>query len=78
MTANSRLWFTYGVFFPGDFMALTAEREHWVVDKSIKLIEVNYLSEKPLEGKTVVHYILLEARQVLLEGSNLNGIESDK
>ncbi len=75
-TRNSELWNDYGQGFREDFVALTPEAAHWVVERGIKLIGIDYLSiERYQEPGRLTHIALLGAEVVLVEGLDLRNVE---
>jgi arylformamidase len=75
-TANSELWRRPRVEFPERYACLTPDAAHWVVERGIRLIGVDFLSveEKGAEGHPV-HHILLENGVVIVEGLSLGDAE---
>lgn len=73
-TSNSELWAAGVTEFRTDYVALTADAARWVVDQSIYLIGVDYLSVQRYEDDPLTHQILLEAGVIILEGLNLAGV----
>lgn len=74
-TANSRLWGRYGSCFYPHFIALSEGSAHWIVNRGIELIGIDYLSIQPfLEPTQKTHTILLSADVVILEGLNLSQV----
>lgn len=74
-TGNSRFWANGITEFQKDFTALTAEAAHWVVDRGIHLIGIDYLSVEPYGDLFLTHKILLKAGVVILEGLNLAAVQ---
>jgi len=74
VTANSGRWKTGSDVFSKDFVALTLDGAHWVVDHGIGLVGVDYLSVAPYGQSGPVHQCLLRAGVVIVEGLNLAGI----
>ena len=73
-TANSDLWSKPVSQFYEDFVGISEDGAHWLVDHGIRLVGVDYLSVGPF-GQTVrPHQILLGAGVIALEGLDLGGI----
>jgi len=73
-TRNSQLWARGETAFRTDFVALVEDAAHFLVERGIRLVGVDYLSVAPYAAGTPVHQILLRAGVVLLEGLNLAGV----
>jgi len=73
-TRNSDRWASGAQDFDPDFVALTPEAARWVVDHSIKLIGIDYLSIQRFNDGPETHLILLGAGVVVLEGLCLCGV----
>ena len=74
-TRNSELWAGGMTEFREDYVALSANAAQWVVDHSIRLIGVDYLSVQGFGDSSPVHGTLLEAGVVIVEGLNLANVE---
>ncbi len=70
-TRNSEIWQRGDREFHTDFVALTVDAAHWVVERSIRLIGVDYLSVQIFRGDPETHMALLRAKIVIVEGLNL-------
>jgi arylformamidase len=70
-THNSALWAAGMAPFREEYVALTEDAAQWVVDHSIRLIGVDYLSVQRYHDGPRTHQILLEAEVIILEGLNL-------
>jgi arylformamidase len=73
-TSNSRLWDEGHDTFFEDYVAVTRSGAQWLVDHSVKLIGVDYLSVAPYRDLVVPHQTLLGAKVVIVEGLNLTAI----
>ena len=73
-TSNSHLWARGGQEFQEDFVAVTEDGAHWLVDHGIKLLGVDYLSVAPYGDSIPTHRILLEAGVVVVEGLDLSAV----
>ena len=70
-TKNSALW-RKGPEIRKDYVALTPDAAHWLVEHAIILVGIDYLSiERFGEPNNRTHKILLEAGMIILEGLNL-------
>ncbi len=76
-TANSDLWHREAQEFCPDFVALTAEAAHWILDQGIRLLGVDYLSlDRPASAGFPVHRALLGAGIVVVEGLDLSSLRT--
>jgi arylformamidase len=73
-TRNSDRWASGAHGFDPDFVALTPEAARWVVEHSIKLIGIDYLSIQRFNDGPDTHLILLGAGVAVLEGLCLGGV----
>jgi arylformamidase len=73
-TENSALWAS-GDQFRNDYVALTADGARWVVERGIRLVGIDYLSIAPYGESVPTHRTLLEAGIVILEGTDLRGVD---
>ena len=75
-TDNSALWAVDPPSFTDEYVSLSPDGAHWVVDKGIRLIGIDFLS---IEARGApghpTHRTLLEAGVVILEGLDLSGVE---
>jgi arylformamidase len=76
-TRNSQLWNSDERMFHEDYVGLTADAAHWIVDRGIHLVGVDYLSVQRFCDGPEVHQILLGAGVVVVEGLNLSGVAPD-
>lgn len=74
-TDNSQLWNDMTHPFKEDFCAITADAAHWVVDRGIHLIGIDYLSIQLFHDPVDTHVILLSNDVVILEGIDLRHVE---
>ena len=76
-TDNSALWATGPHAFPEEYVSVSADGAHWLVEHGIRLIGIDFLS---IEARGVpghpTHRTLLEAGVVILEGLDLSGVEA--
>lgn len=73
-TRNSRRWAQGAVSFHEDFVAVTADGAHWLVEHGIRLAGIDYLSIAPYADSIPTHEILLRAGVVVLEGLDLSAV----
>lgn len=73
-TRNSQFWANDETAFREDFVAVTPDGAHWLVNRGVKLIGVDYLSVAPFDDPVPTHQILLGAGVIPVEGLNLSGI----
>lgn len=70
-TDNSEKWRDFSHTFDENFCALTLDAAHWVVEKGIELVGIDYHSIQLFHDSMETHIILLQAKVVILEGLNL-------
>jgi arylformamidase len=75
-TDNSKLWRIEKEEFYPNFVALTADAAHWIVERGIILVGVDYLSVQLYEDGPETHRILLQNEIIIVEGLNLSGINA--
>jgi arylformamidase len=73
-TRNSHLWARGESKFQTDFVAITEDGAEWLVERSVRLVGVDYLSVAPYGDSIPTHTILLKAGVVLVEGLNLSNV----
>jgi arylformamidase len=74
-TRNSDLWGAGPQTFEQHYVALTKRAAHWIADRGVKLLGVDYLSVDPyLSDDMPAHRELLNAGVVVLEGLNLSAV----
>ena len=72
-TRNSRLWSDSQ--FHSDFVHITPDAAHWLVDHGYRLVGIDYLSIEQFRSPThEVHKTLLAAGVVILEGLDLRQV----
>ena len=71
-TSNSHWWARGERDFQEDFVAITEGGAHWLVEREIKLVGVDYLSVAPFSDSASTHKVLLEAGVVVVEGLDLS------
>lgn len=76
-TRNSEFWREESPEFTEDYVAVTAEGADWLVKHGIRLVGIDYLSveHRGTPGHPT-HMTLLSAGVVIVEGMNLDGVES--
>jgi arylformamidase len=77
-TANSG-WSTRDTVFREDFIAFDSSAAQWCVDRGVRLLGIDYLSIEPFGSGRIdhpVHKILLGAGIAILEGLDLEGIDT--
>ncbi len=74
-TRNSAYWTRGDTVFHEDYVALAPDGAHWVVERGIRLVGIDYLSIEPyhLPGHPV-HTTLLAAGVISLETLNLSAV----
>jgi arylformamidase len=74
-TRNSRLWERGVDEFHPDFVGLDPDAAHYLVDRGIKLVGVDYLSVAPFAEPKPTHEILLKAGVIIVEGLDLSKVD---
>ncbi len=74
-TRNSAYWLKKEQVFEKDFVGVSEDGAHLLVQRGIRLVGIDYLSIAPFKQSRPTHEVLLKAEMVVLEGANLNGIE---
>lgn len=77
-TRNSARWIDPDAGFDKDFLALDETAAHWLVQRGIRLVGIDYLSIEPFgSGKLghPVHVALLRAGVVIVEGLDLHDVK---
>ncbi len=74
-TRNSSFWQKRPHFFQEDFCALDLSAAKFLVEKSVKLVGIDYLSIAPFADPQPVHRKLLSNEIIILESINLEAIE---
>jgi len=70
-TDNSRLW-AEGTAFTSDYVGLTAEAAHWLVERGLRLVGTDFLSvQRYSDPHPGAHNTLLGAGVIIVEGLNL-------
>lgn len=73
-TRNSHYWERRLGEFQTDFVGLSADAAQYLVDRSVKLVGVDYLSVAPYNDSIPTHEILLGAGIVVVEGLDLSQV----
>lgn len=73
-TRNEKYWVDKLKDFQKDFVGVSVDGAHLLVDDGMKFVGVDYLSVAPYGFGKVVHDVLLKAGLVLLEGVDLTGV----
>lgn len=74
-TQNSARWQAGEKEFFTGFLGITEDGAHWLVEKGIKLVGVDYLSIAPYKQSIPTHTVLLKAGIIALEGVNLSSVD---
>jgi len=73
-TRNSDRWARSEREFDENFVAITEDGAHWLVERGVRLVGVDCLSVGPFNDPAPTHLILLHADVIALEGLHLGGI----
>jgi arylformamidase len=74
-TRNSNIWDSGVKEFQTDYVGLNASGAEWLVKRGIKLVGVDYLAVAVYTDLTTTHRILLGNDIIVLEATNLSGVE---
>ena len=77
-TRNSSLWNRQVETFQSDFVALSPDAAEYLVDRSVKLVGIDYLSIAPYKQSRPTHERLLKAGIVIVEGLNLSEVSQGR
>jgi arylformamidase len=73
-TRNSEFWARGVQTFQTNFVALSEDAADYLVERSVKLVGIDYLSIAPYKQSRPTHEILLKAGIVILEGLDLSSV----
>ena len=73
-TRNSEYWRRGERVFAEDYVGVTRDGCHWLIEHGVRLVGVDYLAVAPFDDLIVPHQILLGAGMVVLEGLDLGQI----
>jgi arylformamidase len=74
-TDNSDRWATAGGAFPEDYVAVSPDGAHWIVERGLRLVGVDFLSvERDGPPDFPVHHTLLGGGVVVVEGLDLSNV----
>lgn len=73
-TRNSKIWARGENTFQTDFVGITEDGAHWLVEKGVRLVGVDYLSVAPYKQSRPTHEVLLNAGVVIVEGLDLSAV----
>lgn len=77
-TKNSQYWNDPQHAFKRDFVALDETASHWLVQKGVQLVGVDYLSVAPFDAPRPTHEVLLRNEVVILEGLDLRQVSQGR
>jgi arylformamidase len=77
-TRNSAYWSRQEKSFQTDFVALNPEGAHYLVQRGVKLVGVDYLSVAPYKQSKLTHEILLKSGVVIVEGLDLSEVSQGR
>ena len=77
-TKNSTQWTRKEKNFQKDYVALSDDAAQYLVDRSVKLVGIDYLSIGPYHALKATHEILLKAGVVVLEGLDLSEVSQGR
>lgn len=78
-TRNSAFWSRDYTDFRTDFTHLELSAAHWLVERGVKLVGIDYLSIEKFGSKDhAVHRAFLSNDVIILEGLNLSGVPAGK
>lgn len=74
-TDNSAIWQRGETAFLTEFAAIERSGAHWLVQRGVRLVGIDYLSVAPFDDGVPTHEILLGAGVIAVEGLDLSAIE---
>lgn len=74
-TDNSAIWQRCQTAFAENFTAIEPSGAHWLVQRGVRLVGIDYLSVAPFDDGVPTHQILLGAGVIAVEGLDLSAIE---
>jgi arylformamidase len=74
-TSNSDLWAKKAEAFQTGFVGITKDGAEVLVEKSVRLVGIDYLSIAPYKKSRPTHEVLLGAKMVVIEGVNLVNVK---
>lgn len=77
-TRNSSYWAAGEQAFQTNFVALSMDAAEYLVNRSVKLVGIDYLSIAPYQQSRPTHEILLKAGVVILEGLDLSEVSQGR
>ena len=77
-TRNSEYWARQERSFQTEFVALSPDGAHYLVQRGVKLVGVDYLSVAPYKQSKLTHEILLKAGVVVVEGLDLSEVSQGR
>ena len=77
-TRNSRYWDQGLQEFQTDYVGVAPDAAEYLVNRSVKLVGVDYLSVAPYDDSIPTHQILLQAGVVVVEGLNLTEVSQGR
>jgi len=74
-TRNSAFWHDSGPGFQHDYVHLGPDAAHWVVERGIRVLGIDYLSVEGFDvPEHIVHRTLLGAGLIIIEGLDLSQV----
>jgi arylformamidase len=73
-TRNSTRWAQAGAGFVEDYVGLSRDGAQWLVERSVRLVGLDYLSVAIYADTVAVHQILLAAGVILVESLDLSRV----
>jgi arylformamidase len=77
-TRNSSYWQAWNNTFQTEFVGLSPDAAHVLVERGIKLVGIDYLSIAPFKQSRPTHEILLKAGIIILEGLDLSAVSQGR
>jgi len=74
-TRNSDAWADQAEFTP-DYVALTLDGAHWIAERALRLVGVDYLSVQRWGDDPETHRTLMRAGVAILEGIDLGAVDA--
>jgi arylformamidase len=73
-TRNSDRWVRQEREFDQDFVAVAEDGAHWLIERGIRLVGIDYLSIAPFDALSPTHQALLGAGVIVIESLTLGAV----
>lgn len=77
-TRNSNHWAYGHRDFDENYVAITPDAAHLLVERGVRLVGIDYLSVAPFNNPTPTHQILLSTGVIIVEGLDLSSVSEGR